>query len=139
MRGVSLIVAATMAAELGDLRRFETPSQMMAYLGLVPSESSSGPKIKRGSITKTGNGHVRKVLIEAAQTYRFQARISRAIRKRQEGIPEKIRAIAWKAQVRLCARYKQLSAKGKNSNLVKTAIAREIVGFSWAIAQEINI
>ena len=85
------------------------------------------------------NGHVRKVLIEAAQTYRFQARISRAIRKRQEGIPEKIRAIAWKAQVRLCARYKQLSAKGKNSNLVKTAIAREIVGFSWAIAQEINI
>ena len=139
MRGVSLIVAATMAAELGDLKRFETPSQMMAYLGLVPSESSSGPKIKRGSITKTGNGHVRKVLIEAAQTYRFQARISRAIRKRQEGIPEKIRAIAWKAQVRLCARYKQLSAKGKNTNLIKTAIAREIVGFSWAIAQEINI
>lgn len=137
MRGVSLIVAATMAVELGDLKRFETPSQMMAYLGLVPSESSSGAKIKRGSITKTGNGHVRKALVEAAQTYRFQARISKAIRKRQEGIPEKIRAIAWKAQIRLCKRYKQLASKGKSANLIKIAIAREIAGFSWAIAQEI--
>ena len=137
MRGVSLVVAATMAAELGDLKRFETPSQMMAYLGLVPSESSSGPKVKRGSITKTGNSHVRKVLVEAAQAYRLPARISRAIRKRQEGVPDKISTIAWKAQVRLCKRYQQLAARGKNANLIKTAIAREIAGFSWAIAQEI--
>ncbi|MCK5681309.1 IS110 family transposase [bacterium] len=137
MRGVSLVVASTLAAELGDLKRFETPSQMMAYLGLVPSESSSGPKVKRGSITKTGNGHVRRVLVEAAQSYRLPARVSRAIRKRQEGVPEKISTIAWKAQVRLCNRYQQLAARGKNANLIKTAIAREIAGFSWAIAQEL--
>ena len=137
MRGVSLIVASTIAAELGDLKRFENPSQMMSYLGLVPSESSSGQKVKRGSITKTGNGHVRRVLVEAAQAYRLPARISRAIRKRQEEVPDNVSDIAWKAQVRLCKRYQQLVARGKNANLIKTAIAREIVGFSWAIAQEI--
>ena len=139
MRGVSLIVAATMAAELGDLRRFANPAQMMAYLGLVPSEHSSGEKTRRGGITKTGNGHVRKVLIEAAQAYRLKARKSRAILKRQENLSENVCRIAWKAQVRLCNRYWQLSARGKKSNVVKTAIAREIAGFAWAIAQEVTL
>ncbi len=137
MRGISLIVAATMVSELGDLKRFESSSQLMSYIGLIPSEHSSGRKIKRGSITKTGNAHVRKVLIEGAQAYRLPARVSLAIRKRQENLSEKVCQIAWKAQVRLCKRYKQLVARGKNSNIVKVAIAREMLAFSWAIAQEI--
>ena len=139
MRGVSLITAVTIAAELGDLTRFEKPSELMSYLGLIPSENSSGPTIRRGSITKTGNGHVRKALVESAQSYRFPARISRVIRKRQEGLSEKVCSIAWKAQVRLCARYRRMTNNGKKSNLVKTAIARELAAFSWAIAHEITI
>ena len=139
MRGISLIVAATIAAELGDLRRFANPAQMMAYLGLVPSEHSSGEKTKRGAITKTGNGHVRKALIEAAQAYRLPARKSRVILKRQENLGKEVCRIAWKAQLRLCGRYWQLAAKGKKTNVVKTAIAREIAGFAWAIAQEVAL
>ena len=92
---------------------------------------------KRGSITKTGNGHVRKALVEAAQAYRLPARKSRAILKRQEGVTEEITQIAWKGQCRLCGRYKRLVGKGKKSNVVKTAIARELAGFVWAIAQEL--
>ena len=111
----------------------------MAYLGLIPSEYSSGGKEKRGGITKTGNGHVRKALIEAAQAYRLPARKSRAIRKRQEGLPEEISKIAWNAQVRLCGRYRALVARGKKSNVAKTAVAREMAGFIWAIAQELPI
>jgi len=137
MRGVSLIVAATLASELGDLSRFERPSQLMAYLGLIPSEHSSGDKQRKGSITKTGNSHVRKALVEAAQAYRLPARKSRAIQKRQEGVSEKICDISWKAQYRLCGRYKKLTGRGKNTNLVKTAVARELAGFAWAIAQEL--
>jgi len=139
MRGISLIVAATVAAELGDLRRFANPAQMMAYLGLVPSEHSTGEKTKRGGITKTGNGHVRKALIEAAQAYRLPARKSRAIRKRQENLSREVCRIAWKAQLRLCGRYWRLAGKGKKVNVVKTAIAREIAGFAWAIAQEVTL
>ena len=139
MRGVSLIVAATIAAELGDLRRFANPAQMMSYLGLVPSEHSSGEKTKRGGITKTGNGHVRKALIEAAQAYRLPARKSRIILKRQENLDKEVCRIAWKAQLRLCGRYWRLAAKGKKVNVVKTAIAREIAGFAWAIAQEVTL
>ena len=139
MRGISLIVAATVVAELGDLRRFANPAQMMAYLGLVPSEHSSGEKTKRGAITKTGNGHVRKALIEAAQAYRLPARKSRVILKRQENLSKDVCRIAWKAQLRLCGRYWQLTAKGKKTNVVKTAIAREIAGFAWAIAQEVTL
>jgi transposase len=139
MRGISLIVAATVAAELGDLRRFANPAQMMAYLGLVSSEHSTGEKTKRGGITKTGNGHVRKALIEAAQAYRLPARKSRAIRKRQENLSTEVCRIAWKAQLRLCGRYWRLAGKGKKVNVVKTAIAREIAGFAWAIAQEVTL
>ncbi len=138
MRGISLIVAATIAAELGDLTRFENPGKLMAFLGLIPSEHSSGERVKKGSITKTGNRHVRKALITAAHAYRFPARKSRAICKRQENLPEGVIEISWKAQCRLCTRYQYLTAKGKNANVTKTAIAREIAGFSWAIAQELS-
>jgi len=139
MRGISLIVASTLAAELGDFGRFESADQVMAYLGLIPSEHSSGDKQHRGPITKTGNKHVRKALVESAQSYRLPARKSRAILKRQEGVPQKICDIAWKAQCRLCARYRTLTGRGKNANVVKTAIARELAGFSWAIAKEIPL
>ena len=138
MRGISLIVAATIAAELGDLTRFESPGKLMAFLGLIPSEHSSGERVSKGSITKTGNRHVRKALIAAAHAYRFPARKSRAIRIRQEKLPEEVTEISWKAQCRLCTRYHYLIAKGKNANVTKTAIAREIAGFSWAIAQELS-
>jgi len=137
MRGVSLIVASTLAAELGDFSRFEHPEEIMAYLGLIPSEFSSGEKQHKGAITKTGNGQVRKVLIEAAQSYRLPARKSRAILKRQEAVPKEVCDIAWKAQLRLCSRYQHLVMKGKNANLAKTAVARELAGFVWAIAREL--
>lgn len=138
MRGISLIVAATIASELGDLTRFDDPGKLMAYLGLVPSEHSSGEKIQKGGITKTGNRHVRNALVEAAQAYRYPARKSKLIRQRQEGLPQEIIDISWKAQCRLCGRYQYFIAKGKNVNIAKTAIAREIAGFSWAIAKELE-
>jgi transposase len=137
-RGVSLITAVTVLAELGDLRRFDKPSQLMAYLGLVPSEHSSGQSIKRGAITKTGNGHVRKALVEAAWAYRMQARVSRLLLKRQQGVPERVCQIAWKAQLRLCARYRRLTARGKTKQKVVTAIARELSAFLWAMAKQLQ-
>ena len=136
-RGVSLIVAVTVLAELGDLSRFKKPSQLMAYLGLIPSEHSSGPNIKKGGITKTGNGHARKALVEAAWAYRMQARVSRLLLKRQQGVPQQICRIAWKAQLRLCARFRRLAAKGKPKQKVVTAIARELSAFLWAIAKQV--
>jgi len=138
LRGVSLIVAATTVAEVGDLKRFQNPAELMSYLGLVPSEYSSGENTRRGSITKSGNGHVRRVLVEAAWAYRYRARISRALLKRQENLPQHIRDISWKAQLRLCSRYRHLWAKGKAKQVVVTAIARELCGFMWAIANEIE-
>jgi transposase len=139
LRGVAPIVAATTVAEIGDLSRFENPRQLMAYLGLVPSEDSSGESTHRGSITKTGNGHVRRALVEAAHAYGFPARVSRYLLKRQEGLPEPIRAIAWKAQVRLCGRFRRLMARGKLKNKIVTAIARELCGFMWAISREVEV
>ena len=137
-RGVSLIVAVTLLAELGDLGRFDKPSQLMAYLGLVPSEHSSGESIKRGGITKTGNSHARKVLVEAAWAYRMQARNSRLLLNRQQGLPDLICRIAWKAQLRLCGRYRRLAAKGKPKQKVVTAIARELSAFLWAITKQVQ-
>jgi transposase len=137
LRGVSEIVSAVVVSEIGDLTRFDSPTKFMAYLGLVPSLYNSGEKTKSGKITKTGNGHVRRALIEAAQAYRLPARKSRAITKRNENLPPEICKIAWKAQVRLCGRYKRLLLKGKNSNLIKTAIARELAGFMWSIAHAV--
>jgi transposase len=133
-----LIVATTTISELGDLTRFSSPVQLMSYLGLVPSEHSSGEQTKRGSITKTGNGHVRRVLVEAAWSYRLPARVSTKLHLRQEGMPQHICALSWKAQLRLCTRYKRLQAKGKAHQLIITAIARELCGFMWAIANEVE-
>ena len=139
LRGVSLIVAATMVAEIGDLTRFDHPKKLMAYLGLVPSEHSSGEKKKQGKITKTGNGHARRVLVEAGQAYRHPARITRPLLKRQEALSQEVRDIAWKCQVRLCARFRRMTAKGKNHNTIVTAAARELAAFMWAIANETPI
>lgn len=139
LRGISLISAVTVIAELGDLTRFDNPAKLMAYLGLIPMEHSSGPKIKKGPITKAGNTHVRKALIESAQAYRLPARKSSTIRKRQEGLPEQVVDIAWQAQLRLCHRYRRLMARGKKHNVVITAIARELVGFIWAIARAVPV
>jgi transposase len=139
LRGVSLIVSATTVAEVGDLKRFKNPTELMSYLGLVPSEHSTGEKTRRGSITKSGNGHVRRVLVEAAWAYRLPARVSRVLLKRQEGLAKEVCDISWKAQVRLCARYKRLWAKGKPKQVVVTAIARELCAFMWAIANKIQV
>ena len=139
LRGISMLSAVTLIAEMGDLTRFDKPAQLMAYIGLVPSEHSSGNTVKRGPITKTGNTHARRTLIESAQAYRLPARKSRAIRKRQEGLPEDVRDIAWSAQLRLCHRYRRMIAKGKNHNVVVTAIARELAGFIWAIARAVPV
>ena len=139
MRGISLIVAATLASELGDISRFEHPGELMAFLGLIPSEHSSGDRQRKGSITKTGNGHVRKALIASAQAYRLPARKTQEILKRQEGVPDNICDISWKAQLRLCSRYRHLTIRGKNTNVAKTAVARELAGFVWAIATELPL
>jgi transposase len=138
MRGVGLIVAVTVVAEVGDFSRFANPRQLMAYLGLVPSERSSGTSIRRGGITKAGNAHARRVLIEGAWTYRMQARVSRKLLDRLERLPQAIRDIAWRAQLRLCHRYRRLTAAGKPKVVVTTAIAREMVGFIWAIARMVQ-
>ena len=122
----------------GDFRRFANPRQLMAYLGLVPSEYSSGKRVARGRITKAGNSHARRVLVEGAWTYRMPARVSPVLHARLDGLPKEVREIAWKAQVRLCARYRRLVAKGKPKNLVTTAIAREMAAFAWAIAQHVE-
>jgi len=137
LRGVKLITAMTVMAELGDITRFDSPSQLMAYLGLVPSEYSSGKSKRRGGITKTGNGHVRRVLTETAWCYRFQARRTAHLQRRIEKTSEEVQAIAWKAQKRLCGRYQHLLERGKLRVQVCTAIARELVGFIWAIACEV--
>ena len=135
LRGVNLLTATTVVAEIGDLKRFANAPQLMAYLGLVPSEYSSGASTRRGSITKTGNGHVRRVLVEAAWTYRHAARKTAVLQRRAERTPEAIQEIAWGAQIRLCQRYRTLEARGKLKVQVCTAVARELVGFIWAIGQ----
>jgi transposase len=137
LRGLDLVAATTLVAELGDLRRFARPRELMGYVGLVPSEHSSGPKRRLGAITKTGNGHARRVLVEAAWNYRFPARISRILQVRQENQPAEVRDIAWRAQLRLCDRYRRLSARGVQHNKVCVAIARELLGFVWDIGQRV--
>jgi transposase len=135
LRGVKLITATTIVAEIGDLRRFTTAPQLMAYLGVVPSEHSSGESKSRGGITKTGNGHVRRVLVESAWQYRYPARKTAVLQRRAERASEQVQEIAWKAQKRLCARYRRLEARGKLKVQVCIAIARELAGFIWAIGQ----
>ncbi|MDX8404873.1 MAG: IS110 family transposase [Mariprofundus sp.] len=137
-RGISLISSVTVIAEMGDLRRFAHPKQLMAALGLVPSEHSSGGKRHQGAITKTGNGHVRKILVEAAWNYRFPARLTRVIERRQRGLDDEVVKISWRAQERLCGRYKDLSLRGKNTKLLTTAVARELCGFLWDVVQQVE-
>ena len=136
LRGMALVGAATLVAELGDITRFANPRQLMAYLGLVPSEHSSGGTRRQGGITKAGNGAARRMLIEAAWSYRFPARISREQLLRQERLAKPIRDTAWKAQERLCRRYRILARAGKPPTVVTVAIARELAGFVWAIARQ---
>lgn len=137
LRGVDLITAMTVLAELGDITRFDSPRQLMSFLGLVPSEHSSGQRRRQGALTKTGNGHVRRVLVEAAWSYRFPARKTAHLRRKAQSAPREVQAIAWAAQKRLCARYWHLYQTGKAKPRVCAAIARELVGFIWAIACEV--
>jgi transposase len=138
LRGISFITAVGLVAELGDLTRFRQPRELMAYLGLVPSEYSSGPSVRRGGITKAGNPHVRRLLAESAWAYQGIPRIGRQQLSRQEGLPQVVCDIAWKAQLRLTGRFRRLVARGKAKPKVATAIARELTGFIWAIAQEVS-
>ena len=130
--GIDTVSAMTLVTELHDFRRFRRPRELMSYLGLIPSEHSSGGRTQRGGITKTGNGHARRILIECAWHYRHSARVSRALRKRREGQPARVIAIADKAHRRLSDRYKRMTARDKEHNKVVVAIARELVGFLWA-------
>ena len=138
LRGVDTLTAVTTMAELGDITRFDAPRQLMAFVGLVPSEHSSGNHRQRGGITKAGNAHVRRVLAEAAWCYRFPARKTAALQRRAEHTSPAVQAIAWKAQKRLCGRYRHLTARGMPKNKACTAIARELLGFIWAIAWELK-
>jgi transposase len=138
MRGIDLVAAVTIMAEIGDLSRFASPRELMGYLGLVPSESSTGDSVKRGAITKAGNRRARRILVEAAWCYRYPPRVGPTKQARVEAAPEAVRAIAWKAQTRLTARYRDLSRKGKRPTIVATAIARELAGFIWAIGRELT-
>ncbi|MGH2356525.1 MAG: IS110 family transposase [Candidatus Limnocylindria bacterium] len=135
LRGVQLTGAIILMTELGDLTRFDTPRQLMSYLGLTPSEYSSGERRRQGGITKAGNSHARRALVEGAWAYRYPAKVSRHLQLRLETLPAEVQAIAWKAQVRLCRRYRQLTARGKHVNQVVVAIAREMAAFAWAIAR----
>jgi transposase len=134
LRGIDVISAIGLVAEIGDIGRFAHPRQLMAYLGLVPSESSSGERVVRGAITKTGNAHARRLLTEAAWNYRFKPRIGYAAQRRAEDLPQAIRDVAWKAQLRLSGRFARLRSRGVQINKVCVAIARELAGFVWAIA-----
>jgi transposase len=134
LRGVAQMTAVTIVAEVGVLSRFARPKQLMGYSGAVPSENSSGSRTQRGRITKTGNAHLRRVVIEAAWAYQHRPSMSAQLRRRQNGQSEEIKEIAWKAQHRLHRRYMQLLAKGKTKQHVVTAIGRELLGFVWSIA-----
>lgn len=138
LRGVSTIVAATLVCELGDLRRFGTASQLMSYVGMVPREHSSGARVWRGSITKAGNPHVRRVLIEGAWSGRLRPAMSERLKRRQQGLDQAVIDVAWKAQKRLYARYCRMRARGKPQNVAIVAMARELLGFIWSIGQQVG-
>jgi transposase len=133
LRGIAEISAVTIVSELGTLSRFENARQLMGYSGAVPSENSSGKRVQRGSITKAGNAHLRRIAVEAAWSYRLRPGIGPRLHKRQENVPEEIKEIAWKAQIRLTKRYARLAAAGKDQRKIVTAVGRELLGFIWAI------
>lgn len=138
LRGVALMTATSLVAEIGSFKRFQNPKHFMAYTGLVPSEHSSGERRVQGTITKTGNHHVRKLLIESSWSYRYQPAVKGALKKRIDGQPAPIQAISWKAQNRLHKKYYRLLSRGKSSPTAVTAVARELSGFIWAVAQELD-
>jgi transposase len=133
LRGIAHVSAVTIVAELGEISRFQSARQLMSYSGMVPSENSSGGRTQRGRITKTGNAHLRRIAGEAAWSYRMRPCVGPALRKRQEGVAEEIKEVAWKAQHRLHNRYMRLGAAGKDQKKIITAIGRELLGFIWAI------
>ena len=139
LRGVQCIVAVTTVAALGDRTRFDNPRQLMDDLGLTPSASSRGPRRRQGASTKAGNSHARRALVEGAWAYRYPAKVSRHLQLRREKQPKVIQDISWQAQVRLCKRYRQLLARGKHVHQVVIALARELVGFRWAMAKEVSV
>jgi transposase len=134
LRGIDKLAAMVLLAELGDLSRFDSPRQLMAFLGLVPSEHTSGGRRRQGAITKTGNHHARRVLVESAWSYRFPARQTAHLKRKAANASDEAKAIAWRAQKRLCGRYRTLLQAGKNTKQTTVAIARELVGFIWDIA-----
>lgn len=134
-KGFQLVAAMVTISELGDLTRFKHPRQLMAFLGLVPGEYSTGERRRQGAITKCGNSHARWILIECAQAYRNPPKVSAALSKRQEGQPAEVKALSWRAQNRLHGRYKKLKARGKHENKVKVAVARELCAFVWELQQ----
>ncbi|KQX21407.1 IS110 family transposase [Variovorax sp. Root434] len=138
LRGVQLIAAVTLVAEIQNFHRFANPRQLMAYLGLVPSEDSSGQRRRQGAITKAGNSAARRMLVEVAHLYRYPARVSADIAKRQSDLPKAVTDIAWIAQLRLCTRFRRLAARHVPHNKIVVAIARELSGFVWAIACEVT-
>jgi transposase len=139
LRGVQFTAAVTLIAELGNLARFANPHPLMSYLGLIPSEHTTGERCRQGAITKTGNAHARRVLVEGAWAYRYPAKVSRHLQLRLEKVAKAIQDISWRAQVRLCKRYRRLSAQGKQVNQVVVAIAREMAAFVWAIARAVAV
>jgi transposase len=139
LRGVQFTVAVPLVAELGDLTRCEHPRQLMQYLALIPSAYSSGERRRQGSITTAGNTHARRALVEGAWAYRYPANVSRHLQLRLEPLPKPIQDLSWKAQVRLCKRYRRLLARGKHAHQVVVAIARELAGFLWAIAKAVSV
>jgi transposase len=138
MRGIDLISATTFLAEIGDLSRFRTPRELMGYLGLVPSENSTGDTVKHGPITKAGNRRARRILVECCWSYQHPPRVGKEKQQKVAAAPIAVREIAWKAQCRLNARYRALIRKGKHKNAVVTAVAREFAGFIWAISREVT-
>ncbi|MCE9687753.1 IS110 family transposase [Shewanella sp. AS16] len=139
LRGIRFLSAMTIMAELGDLRRFDSPRSLMNFVGLTPSERSSGQRERRGGITKCGNGHVRRILIESAWAYRFPAKVSRELESRQQGHSIRLQTRAWEVQQRLCRRFHALKARGKEYNKVVTTVARELTGYLWDIAREFEV
>ena len=138
LRGIKSVSAATIVAEVGPLSRFRRPKQLMGYSGMVSSENSTGSSVRRGAITKTGNAHLRRIAGEAAWAYQHRPAMSPVLKKRQAGLSEEVKEIAWKAQHRLCARFRRLLAKGKLRQKVTTAIARELPGFVWAVGVQVE-
>jgi transposase len=139
MKGINMIAATTILSTTGDLKRFPTPGKLSAYFGLVPAEHSSGDRVKRSGITKTGNAEARRILIQSAWCYRFPARVTKHKEKVCAETEKKIRDVAWRAQVRLCTRYRKLVAGGKRAPIACTAVARELTSFIWEMGQVVPL